>query len=198
MIFTPTAQRASQFAAPDSPHAILAALVGGEEEWRAIPKHPGYEASNLGRVRSWRRLSKGRVLSPVKWSGKSDHLAVMLCGDGGTRTKRAVHQLVLEAFVGPRPAWATDVRHLNGVADDNRVTNLAWGTRAENILDNVRLGAHHLSRRTHCKNNHEFTPENTQYRPGFGRQCLTCRRIHNDRKNAERRARTAARKAAAA
>ena len=41
-------------------------------------------------------------------------------------------------------------------------------------------------RRTHCKNKHELTPENT-YRPrGRGRQCKRCRQI-STRKSARNR-----------
>jgi hypothetical protein len=104
-------------------------------------------------------------------------------GYGDGFRKRAVHQLVLEAFVGPRPEWATDVRHLNGVADDNRLANLAYGTQAENARDAVRHGAHPIAARTHCKNGHEFTPENTINDLVRGRLCLTCRRTWNARRD---------------
>lgn len=32
------------------------------------------------------------------------------------------------------------VRHLNGVAQDDRLVNLCWGTQSENILDKITHG----------------------------------------------------------
>ena len=51
--------------------------------------------------------------------------------------KRKIHRLVAEAYI-PKPDWATpgmqlDVGHLNDVRDDNRVENLYWCTRSENL-----------------------------------------------------------------
>lgn len=63
---------------------------------------------------------------------------VHLYGRGGS-SRRRVHHLVLEAFVGPRPE-GMECRHLNGNKTDNRLVNLAWGTRKENHLDNMRHG----------------------------------------------------------
>lgn len=50
---------------------------------------------------------------------------------------RLVHRLVLEAFSGVCPT-GLEARHLNGDRKDNRLCNLAWGTREENIEDKKR------------------------------------------------------------
>lgn len=50
-----------------------------------------------------------------------------------------VHQLVALTFLGPRPK-GQEVRHLDGDPLNNAVTNLAYGTRSENILDVMRIG----------------------------------------------------------
>lgn len=50
-----------------------------------------------------------------------------------------VHRLVLEAFVGMAEPGVV-ARHLNGDPFDNRVENLAWGTKAENQHDRVAHG----------------------------------------------------------
>ncbi len=52
----------------------------------------------------------------------------------GRRAHRNVHTLVMETFVGPRPA-GTQCAHLNGVRTDARLVNLAWKTPAENDAD---------------------------------------------------------------
>lgn len=57
------------------------------------------------------------------------YLSVRLFGKS-----RRVHRLVLESFVGlSLPGMVT--RHLNGNHRDNRIENLAWGTRLENHRD---------------------------------------------------------------
>lgn len=45
-----------------------------------------------------------------------------------------VHEIVAEAFLPERPP-GHEVRHLNGDRTDNRVDNLAWGTRQDNADD---------------------------------------------------------------
>jgi len=115
-----------------------------QEEWRPVVGHPGYEVSDQGRVRSVDRIVKtsngqsrryrGMLLQP----GPSNygHLSVVL-GRGNTRM---VHQLVLEAFVGPRPKGMECCHGLGGHTD-NRLVNLRWDTRSNNILDSVEAGS---------------------------------------------------------
>jgi hypothetical protein len=45
-------------------------------------------------------------------------------------------------------------------------------------------GLHNYGSRTHCKNGHEFTPENTRMRTnGTGRRCLACERARHPESN---------------
>jgi len=76
----------------------------------------------------------------------SGHLRVSLTQSGKT-TKRLVHQLVLETFVGPCPPGC-ESRHLNDDPADNRLENLRWGTRKENSDDRARNneGVYHVGR----------------------------------------------------
>lgn len=50
------------------------------------------------------------------------------------------------------------------------------GTPTENSYDTVRHGNHWGAKKTHCKNGHEFTPENTSPQTNGGRACRTCNR----------------------
>lgn len=134
-----------------------------------------YEVSDRGRVRRatpGRGARAGHVLSPH--ITRNGYQQVALRRDGKTFS-RLVCQLVCESFHGPRPT-GMEVRHLNGQSADDRPENLAWGTHFENMQDVRRHGTHHNSAKTHCKNGHEFTPENTIPRDGdeTKRRCKTC------------------------
>ena len=115
-----------------------------EEEWQEIPGHEGYEVSDHGRVRSYWRSRKGggryrqdtpHLLTLVP-DGSASRWKVHL---GGQAQNKAVHTLVLLTFVGP-PQPGQECRHLNGNKLDNRLSNLAWGTKQENAQDGVQHG----------------------------------------------------------
>ena len=116
------------------------------EIWKDIPGYEGkYQASSLGRIRSLDRqvgtpglvggkFMKGRVLRPGPT--KSGHLYVVL-GHGATGTP--VHQLIARTFIGPRPD-GTEVCHNDGDPTNNRIENLRYDTRTNNILDVYKAG----------------------------------------------------------
>lgn len=115
---------------------------GEAERWLAVAGYQGlYEISDLGRVRSFHvgpSGKRGGLLRPAP-TGVHPHLCVVLCKDGEHRT-RLVHQLVLEAFVGPRPNGLESL-HGPGGAFDNRLVNLSWGSKSQNNgADKVRDG----------------------------------------------------------
>jgi hypothetical protein len=116
------------------------------EEWRAVVGFEGsYEVSNLGRVRSVDRIEiwvrtirgqqiigerkfKGKLLTPTAKAAGHMHLSL------GRGNRVYVHHLVLEAFVGPAPA-RHECLHWDDHPENNRLDNLRWGTRAENLAD---------------------------------------------------------------
>lgn len=112
------------------------------EIWEDIPRHPGYQASTLGRIRSTDRITlcKTKRTSPRKRLGKNlkpfyktnGYLRVDLCGKCYT-----VHSLILTTFKGERPKGCVAM-HLNDKKDDNRLINLKWGTQSENAFDAIK------------------------------------------------------------
>ncbi len=114
------------------------------EEWKPVPTCEGYDASNLGRIRSW--LTDG---PSTKLRSTPKILSVKADKDGyrkmhvrvGHRKYKLIfaHHLVLEAFVGPRPELMI-CRHLDGNPSNNRIDNLKWGTAVENKQDDLRNG----------------------------------------------------------
>lgn len=172
-----------------------------KELWRPVVGYEGYyEVSDQGRVRSVvRRAANGRVWPSVvlkRPTHPSGYLQVHLSRANSRRT-RWVHLLVLTAFAGPAPAGLEALHH-DGDRSNARLENLKWGTRSENMLDQVRHGTHPFASRTHCPKGHPYDESNTYHAPGYvHRKCRTCMRAANKRTNERRRAERAAKKAAA-
>lgn len=140
------------------------------EIWRAVPGLVGYEASNLGSVRSLRR-HQPCILKPSLDHG--GYRMVFPSVDGQNRTY-AIHRMVLLAFVGPRPP-GMQIRHLDGDRSNNCLSNLRYGTPSENVQDAVRHGTRANLGRTHCAHGHPFDEGNT-YWYGTTRNCRACNR----------------------
>lgn len=111
------------------------------ESWRPVVGFPGYEVSDLGRVRSARKILRSGTMS-------EGYQLVSLRRDGKGHS-RLVHHVVLEAFVGPRPV-GMQARHVNErEKGNNRLDNLAWGTPRENEADKIRHGTSQHGERNH-------------------------------------------------
>ena len=157
------------------------------ENWLPVVGWEGlYEVSDQGRVRSLDRVLASAT-GPRQWRGRIHRLDTDKHGYpcirlGGSRGKRsAVHHLVMAAFVGPRPE-GQEVRHLNDIRDDNRLANLAYGTRSENMYDCIRNGSHNRASRTHCCRGHEYQDGTYRIRINRAngrpfRYCMICDRI---------------------
>lgn len=119
------------------------------EIWKPVPSEPGVLASSWGRIlqqpvhaplpNGGYRLytPKPRVGQVSRSSKRASHvyLNIMIRGWGyGPRQKpRKVHQLVCEAFHGPKPSPQAVVIHIDENALNNRPENLRWGTQKENL-----------------------------------------------------------------
>jgi hypothetical protein len=131
-------------AGPTGANAVLTARPAGN--WRPVVGYDGlYDVSDQGEIWSWQlwRGTRGRILR-----GNCDakgYLRVWLLGRG-KRRYRLIHQIVLEAFAGPCPP-GHEGRHgrAGGSRTDNRLINLEWGTRADNVADKIRDGTTRLS-----------------------------------------------------
>lgn len=107
------------------------------EQWKDIPGHSGYEVSNMGRVRSYRTRQGHPSTVPRILK------IVPVCGYGKVNLGRGkmnnVHKLVLLTFVGPCPD-SLQIRHLDGNKLNNNLSNLRYGTAAENYSDRILHG----------------------------------------------------------
>lgn len=62
----------------------------------------------------------------------------------GKRVWMYVHRLVLEAHGFMKPNAEAVCRHLDGDKLNNHISNLCWGTQAENVADAIRHGRHRI------------------------------------------------------
>ena len=152
------------------------------EQWKPLPGWEDlYLVSNLGRVARVRKVS----------TLANGYPATSLTRDYKNCT-RTVHSMVAETFIGPRPPGML-VRHLDGDKENSLLSNLAYGTPAENCADMLRHGTNYWANKTHCPYGHEYTPENIRRLPGRPnvRYCRECHRLDTIA-NATRRQRAAA------
>lgn len=116
--------------------------------WKAVPGWAGfYEVSDAGLVRSVDRTVftarhgstryRGRVLTPSLSSGYA--LVTLVHTSVGRREPRYVHDLVLETFIGPKPA-GQEVCHGPEGPTVNTLANLRYDTRSANANDRKKFG----------------------------------------------------------
>lgn len=95
------------------------------EIWK---KNPGtfdtYMISNMGRIKNL----KGKILLPHK---RTDGYYSINLQKKKIRKTQSVHRIIAECFI-PNPKKLPFVNHINGIKDNNRVSNLEWVTESGN------------------------------------------------------------------
>jgi len=118
------------------------------EMWKDVAEYEWlYQISNLSRVRRMAGSAKcyeNRILKQNV--GSHGYLVVDLYKNNKRKTF-TIHKLILEAFVGPCPS-GMECRHLDGNPANNKIENLKWGTRSENVRDAMK---HKTSKIPHNK-----------------------------------------------
>jgi hypothetical protein len=105
-----------------------------ETLFKEIERFPGYLAYSDGRIFS-KKFGKFLKGSFDKQGYHRVHIYV-----GGYKNKTIkTHRLIAETFL-PKQDSKMDVNHINGIKSDNRIENLEWCTRSQNILHAFRTG----------------------------------------------------------
>jgi hypothetical protein len=122
-------------------------ILNKKEIWRDIEGFEEmYQISNLGRVKSLKRISRRYSNGGVKFeqerilktrTNTSGYEDVPLTKNG--KCKRfSIHRLVAKAFL--EPSDKPEVNHKDGNKLNNNVSNLEWCTKAENIKHSFKMG----------------------------------------------------------
>lgn len=114
---------------------MLYMAPASSERWVRV--HANYEVSDLGRVRN---SNTGHILVPMRTGTKragSQRSKVRFSTK--PRIDADVAHLVLEAFIGPRPEGLIAM-HADDDSSNNALSNLSWGTHADNANDMVERG----------------------------------------------------------
>lgn len=163
-----------------------------DEDYRPIPGFEKYyEVSACGDVRSLDRMTGGifgstrlvKGMTLKHYVNRTGYPTVGLKADG-RRLTRGVHQLVMLAFVGPRPD-SQEVCHGDGDKMNYNLSNLRYDSRSANLYDRVAHGQNWQANKTHCKSRHEFSPENTRLDKHGRRSCRECERARSIRRSLE-------------
>lgn len=101
---------------------------------KPYPSDPRFLVYESGAVRG----PRGSVTFGTAWS--NDRLMVTTTVNKVKRSY-SVAIMVLETFSGPRPEGCT-ASHLNGVCQDNRITNLVWESHKDNCARKKEHGTH--------------------------------------------------------
>lgn len=120
------------------------------EIWKKIPNYPGYEVSDLGRVRTHNKVTytkkhgerhwKDRILKQKKSTnkyGRQDY-RVELWNKGSHKTMLVSRLVAFTFFEEDINNQNLTVNHINGNSIDNRLTNLELITLKENIQHGFR------------------------------------------------------------
>lgn len=117
------------------------------EVWRDVAEFPcSYQVSNLGNVRGKDKIviksngvscsRRGKILSLT--IAKKNCVRVRLCV-GGVKYTRNVPRIVALAFI-PNPENKPEINHKDGNRLNNKVSNLEWTTKKENMDHAVATG----------------------------------------------------------
>ena len=110
------------------------------EVWKDVKNYEGYYiVSSMGKVKSLDRIVLGKNGASYFRSGKLKssvtnkwgYLQVLLSKNNKQKLC-LIHRLVAEAFI-PNPENKPHIDHINTDKKDNRVGNLRWCTRSENM-----------------------------------------------------------------
>lgn len=153
----------------------------GGERWLPVVGYEGmYEVSDQGRVQSFKRRPEGVLIGASKDSTGRRKVHLRRENSG---VDRVISRVMAEAFLGPPPFEGAVVRHLNDDPTDDRLSNLAWGSRADNSRDAVINKKQWNAAKTECARGHLLVDFNRLGAAQGRRSCRSCQRARQSLKH---------------
>lgn len=103
---------------------------------KSLDREREFEGRNQIKTYTYTRFHKGVTLAGGL--DKNGYRIGVFYDHKGKRKTLKFHRIVAQSFI-PNPNILPEVNHINGIKDDNRVTNLEWVTTRANV-------AHYLER----------------------------------------------------
>ena len=116
------------------------------ENWKMVRGSQYYAVSDLGNVKCvggviMRKDGKPYTLTPRKLTPKVSNCNYMMIHLNIDVNRHAlIHRLVLEAFNPVENMENLQVNHIDGNKQNNKLENLEWATREENMQHALRMG----------------------------------------------------------
>jgi len=110
------------------------------EKWKQTTIRADYEINDFGMVRRKKRGPANKRVDPSPYHllkpkrQRNGYLSVKI-----NRKDYRIHRLVALAFLD-NPLNKPDVNHINGNKEDNRLENLEWVTKSDNMLHAYQIG----------------------------------------------------------
>jgi len=102
------------------------------EIWKGVVGYEQYfEVSNTGKIRSLNYKKSGKPGELKQYQDRDGYKQLVIHKDGRKQLFK-VHRKIAEAFL-PNPDNLAVVMHLDDNPSNNHVSNLQWGTQAENM-----------------------------------------------------------------
>ena len=107
------------------------------EKWNFIGSTKEYMISTLGRVKSFKKNTDGKIMK-IHYNNKG-YARIELCISNEKQRKHSIHRLVCEGFLD-NPEFKPCVNHIDNNPSNNNLKNLEWCTYSENLLHAEKQG----------------------------------------------------------
>lgn len=110
-----------------------------KEIWKDIEDYKGYQVSNLGRVRTFNKITYSKLHGERHWkdrilkeaNDKKNKMLSVCLYKNGKQKRYLIHRLVAETFLGKQKNMT--VNHKDGNRYNNKLDNLEWLSLKDNI-----------------------------------------------------------------